>query len=42
MGGEGVVPYEWRASRGTKHGSIPDAFAHLDFDLRREERPAVA
>jgi phosphatidylserine/phosphatidylglycerophosphate/cardiolipin synthase-like enzyme len=42
MAGEGVIPYDWRTSRGQKHGSIPDALAHLDFDVKREDRPAVA
>jgi phosphatidylserine/phosphatidylglycerophosphate/cardiolipin synthase-like enzyme len=42
MSGEGVVPFDWSASPGSRHGSIPDALAHLDFDPRRDERPATA
>jgi phosphatidylserine/phosphatidylglycerophosphate/cardiolipin synthase-like enzyme len=42
MDGEGVVPYDWRTSPGARHGSIPDALAHLDFDRRRDDRPAIA
>jgi hypothetical protein len=47
MAGEGIVPYDWSASRGQKHSAIPDALARLDFDIHREligeeEGPRVA
>lgn len=39
MTGEGVVPHDWTASRGSRSSAIPDALAHLDFDTRRDDRP---
>jgi hypothetical protein len=31
MDGEGIVPFDYRAAPGKKHGSIPDSLAQLDF-----------
>src|SRR5262249_22175301 len=31
MAREGVIPYDFRATPGQQHGSIPDALAKLDF-----------
>ena len=42
MTGEGVVPHDWTASRGSRSSAIPDALAHLDFDARRDDRPRLA
>jgi PLD-like domain len=31
MAGEGVIPYDYTAAPGNKHGSIPDALAKIDL-----------
>jgi phosphatidylserine/phosphatidylglycerophosphate/cardiolipin synthase-like enzyme len=36
MEGEGILPFDWKASPGKAHSSIPDALAKLDFDLDKE------
>lgn len=33
MAGEGIIPYDYRASRGEGHGSIPDAVVDLDIGV---------